>query len=348
MKAMTGANETNLRDTPVLHVGTSTVRPDGVSKSQKRKQRLQKTAVLKSKVASSHLGGLLWYPPPVPVEDSQKFEDLGWEGVSMRLFSLESKLDLLLNSFCFQDVSNNLEGPKTGFDEAAIVKEGVPAFILEMQCKAVRTLQSFWKGLNAKSCKSGTGAVSKASPQAAAAAASAKLPLQADKAHQPGTADAVVTQNTHYFDELRIACQSTEFAYQFSQLLVTSLTEDQDDNTNTAVGNADSANNYKYQAISIFVEDSVATFTDDLNAKMRVGCLEMINDSFGKGCSAEAISKQFMEICSPFVVRAAANVAAKVHTRWPDFYDTTDIEMRMMTRQQDIILDWISEGLSAL
>ena len=331
MKAMTGANETNLRDTPVLHVGTSTVRPDGVSKSQKRKQRLQKTAVLKSKVASSHLGGLLWHPPPVPVEDSQKFEDLCWEGVSMRLFSLESKLDLLLNSFCFQDVSNNLEGPKTGFDEASIVKEGVPAYILEMQCKAVRTLQSFWKGLNAKSCKSGTGAVSKA-----------------DKAHQPGTADAVVTQNTHYFDELRIACQSTEFAYQFSQLLVTSLTEDQDNNTNTAVGNADSANNFKYQAISSFVEDSIAIFSDDLNAKMRVGCLEMINDSLGKGCSAEAISKQFMEICSPFVVRAAANVAAKVHTRWPDVYDTTSIEMRMMTCQQDIILDWISEALSVL
>ena len=272
----------------------------------------------------------------------------------MRLFSLESKLDILLNSFCFQDVSNNLEGPKTGFDEASIVKEGVPAYILEMQCKAVRTLQSFWKGLNAKSCESGTGAVSKAPPQAAAAAASAataasaKLPLQADKAHQPGTADAVVTQNTHYFDELRIACQSTEFAYQFSQLLVTSLTEDQDNNTNTAVGNADSANNYKYQAISIFVEDSIATFSDDLNAKMRVGCLEMINDSLGKGCSAEAISKQFMEICSPFVVRAAANVAAKVHTRWPDVYDTTSIEMRMMTCQQDIIFDWISEALSVL
>ena len=126
MKAMTGANETNLRDTPVLHVGTPTLRPDGVSKSQKRKQRLQKTAVLKSKVASSHLGGLLWHPPLVPVEDSQKFEDL-WEGVSMRLFSLESKLDLLLNSFCFQVVSNNLEGPKNGFDEASIVKAGVPA-----------------------------------------------------------------------------------------------------------------------------------------------------------------------------------------------------------------------------
>jgi len=114
------------------------------------------------------------------------------------------------------------------------------------------------------------------------------------------------------------------------------------------VGNADSANNFKYQAISSFVEDSIATFSDDLNAKMRVGCLEMINDSLGKGCSAEAISKQFMEICSPFVVRAAANVAAKVHTRWPDVYDTTSIEMRMMTCQQDIIFDWISEALSVL
>ena len=99
----------------------------------------------------------------------------------MRLFSLESKLDLLLNSFCFQDVSNNLEGPKTGFDEASIVKEGVPAFVLEMQCKAVRTLQSFWKGLNAKSCRSGTGAASKASPQAAAAAAQQQQQQQQQK-----------------------------------------------------------------------------------------------------------------------------------------------------------------------
>ena len=78
---------------------------------------------------------------------------------------------------------------------------------------------------------------------------------------------------------------------------------------------------------------------------MRVGCLEMIKDSLGNGCSAKAISEQFMEICSPNVRQHAAHVAAKVHTRWPDFYDTIDIEMRMMTCQQDMILDWISEAL---
>ena len=37
-----------------------------------------------------------------------------------------------------------------------------------------------------------------------------------------------------YFDELRMACQSTEFAYEFSQLLVTSLAEDQEKEQATA------------------------------------------------------------------------------------------------------------------
>jgi len=136
----------------VMHAGSSAAHPsdgfrDGgknMSRSQKRRGRLRRTAALKSRESSSGLMAVL------DIQSSQGIPSRNSPGAESLLCQAIGKIDnilSLLQQLCFPSASQSLSSmlPVPAEQQHQPMWYGLPGEFLQRQCDAVRVLQRAWR-----------------------------------------------------------------------------------------------------------------------------------------------------------------------------------------------------------